>query len=169
MTHLGFMLFLLGTLITFSNSRVISTNTSKYNLGDEKSNAENLMLTKSDTLYMAGFYITYVNASRAGNTTYYRVDFLRMNDGKMSKQFSLYPSVNVHPTMGAVYNPVTKHYPMMDYYTYIAQVGEKPDYIVIKAIMNPFINVLWAGSILLVLGLTYSTVRRIRHRRAANQ
>ena len=106
---------------------------------------------------MAGFYVTYVNHSRIGNTTFYRVDFLRMKEGKMAKQFSLYPSVNVHPRMGAVYN----------YYTYISQVGEGPDFIVIKAIMNPFINVLWAGALLMVSGLGYSTVRRIRLRRAA--
>jgi len=114
---------------------------------------------------MAGFYVTYVNHSRAGNTTYYRVDFLRMKDGKMNRQFSLYPSVNVHPRMGAVYNPETRHYPLMDYYTYISQVGEKPEYIVIKAIMNPFINVLWAGALLMVFGLGYSTLRKIRLRR----
>ena len=167
LTHLGFLIFLLGTLITFSNSRVISTNTSRYDLGDVKNNTENLMLVRGDTLFMSGFYVTYVNNSRLENTTTYRVDFLRMNDGKMTRQFSLYPSVNVHPRMGAVYNPATRHYPMMDYYTYIAQVGEKPDYIVIKAIMNPFINVLWAGALLMVFGLGYSTVRRIRLRMAA--
>ena len=165
--HLGFIIFLLGTLITFSNSRVISTNTSRYDMGNEKSNAENLMLVKNDTLYMAGFYVTYVNKSRLGNTTFYRVDFLRMKEGKLKQQFSLYPSVNVHPRMGAVYNPATRHYPLIDYYTYIAQVGEGPDYIVIKAIMNPFINVLWAGALLLVFGLTYSTLRRLRLRRAS--
>ena len=165
--HLGFIIFLLGTLITFSNSRVISTNTSRYDMGNEKSNAENLMLVKNDTLYMAGFYVTYVNKSRSGNTTFYRVDFLRMKEGKLKQQFSLYPSVNVHPRMGAVYNPATRHYPLIDYYTYIAQVGEGPDYIVIKAIMNPFINVLWAGALLLVFGLTYSTLRRLRLRRAS--
>ncbi|MCX6287694.1 MAG: cytochrome c biogenesis protein CcsA [Bacteroidetes bacterium] len=169
LTHLGFLLFLLGTLITFSNSRVISTNTSRYDLGDIKNNAENLMLVKSDTLYMAGFYITYVNKTRLENTTSYRVDFLRMKDGKMTMQFSLYPSVNVHPRMGAVYNPATRHYPLMDYYTYIAQVGESPDYIVIKAIMNPFINVLWAGALLMVFGLGYATVRRIRLRRVSSR
>ena len=166
-THLGFIIFLLGTLITFSNSRVISTNTSRYDMGNEKSNAENLMLVKNDTLYMAGFYVTYVNKSRSGNTTFYRVDFLRMKEGKLKQQFSLYPSVNVHPRMGAVYNPATRHYPLIDYYTYIAQVGEGPDYIVIKAIMNPLINVLWAGALLLVFGLTYSPLRRLRLRRAS--
>jgi cytochrome c-type biogenesis protein CcmF len=169
LTHLGFILFLLGTLITFSNSEVISTNTSKYDLGNEKSNAENLMLVRGDTLYMAGRYVTYVDNSVNGNTTTYRVDFLSRKNTSFVKDFSLYPSVNVHPKMGAVYNPSTRHFPLMDYYTYIAQVGNEPDYIVIKAIMNPYINLLWAGSIIMVFGLAYSTVRRIRHRMKTTQ
>jgi len=165
LSHLGFILFLLGTLITFSNSRIISTNTSRYDFGNEKSNAENLMLMKGDTLYMAGFYVTYANKLRKGNTTEYRIDFLKMKKEGMKHEFSLYPSVNVHPSMGAVYNPSTRHFPLMDYYTYISQVGEDPDYIVIKAIMNPYINILWAGASLMVSGLAYSTFRRIRLRR----
>jgi cytochrome c biogenesis factor len=70
--------------------------------------------------------------------------------------------------MGAVYNPSTRHFPLMDYYTYISQVGEGPDYIVIKAIMNPYINILWLGAILMVFGLAYSTLKRIRLRRPDN-
>jgi cytochrome c-type biogenesis protein CcmF len=162
LSHLGFILFLLGTLVTFSNSRIISTNTSRYDFGNEKSNAENLMLMKGDTLYMAGFYVTYVDKLRKGNTTEYRIDFLKMKREGMKHEFSLYPSVNVHPSMGAVYNPSTRHFPLMDYYTYVSQVGEDPDYIVIKAIMNPYINILWAGAILMISGLAYSTFRRIR-------
>jgi cytochrome c biogenesis factor len=154
-------------LITFSNSRIISTNTSRFDFGNEKNNAENLMLMKGDTLYMAGFYVTYVNKLKTGNTTVYRIDFLKMKETGMIHQFSLYPSVNVHPRMGAVYNPSTRHFPLTDYYTYVSQVGEGPDYIVIKAIMNPYINILWAGALLMVFGLAYSTFRRIRLRRDA--
>jgi len=168
LTHLGFIVFLLGTLITFSNSRIISTNTSRFDFGNEKNNAENLMLTKGDTLYMAGFYVTYLEKFRQGNTTEYRIDFLKMKGSGMIHQFSLFPSVNVHPSMGAVYNPSTRHFPLMDYYTYISQVGEGPDYIVIKAIMNPYINILWLGAILMVFGLAYSTLKRIRLRRPDN-
>jgi cytochrome c-type biogenesis protein CcmF len=168
-THLGFVFFLLGTVITFSNSSIISSNTSKYDLGDEKANSENLMLVRSDTLYMGGFYVAYVNKRVAGNETHYQVDFLKYSEGRFSKQFSLFPSVNIHPRMGAVYNPSTRHFLNRDYYTYIAHVGAAPDdYIVIKVIMNPYINVLWAGAILMTFGLGFSAWRRIRARGSNN-
>jgi len=167
-THTGFAVFLLGTIITFSNSKTISSNTSKYDLGDEKSNAENLMLVKNDTLYMGGFYVTYVNNKPRGNETDYRVDFLSYKDGKFLKEFSLFPSVNIHPRMGAVYNPSTRHFINRDYYTYIAHVGNDPEYIVIKVIMNPYINVLWIGTILMTIGIGYSAWKRIRQRLISN-
>jgi len=140
-THVGFVIFILGAVITFSNSRVISSNTSQYDLGDGRANAENLVLMRGDTLQMSGFYVTYVSNRAVGNTTYYRVDFLREDNGRLSTAFTLNPSVNVHPKMGAVYNPDTRHFPGSDFYTYIATVSQEPDYIVIKAIMNPYINV----------------------------
>ncbi|MEI6455562.1 MAG: cytochrome c biogenesis protein CcsA [bacterium] len=168
-THLGFVIFLLGTVITFSNSSVISSNTSKYDLGDSKANAENLMLVRSDTLYMGGFYVAYVNQRLAGNETHYQVDFLKYSNGKFTRQFSLFPSVNVHPRMGAVYNPSTRHFLNRDYYTYIAHVGNaENDYIVIKVIMNPYINVLWVGAILMTIGLGYSAWKRIRGKAVSN-
>ncbi|MFH1936127.1 MAG: cytochrome c biogenesis protein CcsA, partial [Bacteroidota bacterium] len=43
-THFGFGLFLLGVLITFSNSKIISSNTSGFDLGNVRSNKENLLL-----------------------------------------------------------------------------------------------------------------------------
>jgi len=167
-THVGFTVFLLGTIITFSNSSTISSNTSKYNLGDAKSNAENLMLIRADTLYMGGFYVTYVTNRIKGNETDYRIDFLSYRDGKFMKEFSLFPSVNIHPRMGAVYNPATQHFINRDYYTYIAHVGKDPDFIVIKVIMNPYINVLWIGTILMTIGLGYSAWKRIRPRSSSN-
>lgn len=168
LTHIGVAVFLLGTVITFSNSVTVSSNTSEYDLGNMKSNAENLMLIKSDTLYMGGYYVTYIDKKIRGNETDYRVDFLKYKDGKFSNEFSLFPSVNVHPRMGAVYNPATRHFLNRDYYTYIAHVGNEPDYIVIKVIMNPYINVLWGGAILMTIGLGYSAWRRIRSRLSSN-
>jgi len=168
LTHSGFIFFLLGVLLTFSNSVIISTNTSRFDLGDEKNNAENLMLVKNDTLYMRGFYVTYVSKTIKGNLTEYRLDFLKRKDGRYVTEFSLFPSVNVHPRMGAVYNPATRHFFNRDYYTYISHVGNEPDYIVIKAIMNPYINVLWAGAILMTTGFIYAFWKRVRARRISN-
>ncbi len=71
--------------------------------------------------------------------------------------------------MGAVYNPATRHFLNRDYYTYIATAGgEERDYIVIKAIMNPYINILWLGSIVMIAGFGYSFVKRARRRWISN-
>lgn len=170
LTHSGFLFFVLGTIMTFSNSKTISTNTSRFDLGDMKANAENLLLMKGDTLYMSGFYVVYNHSSKAGNTTTYSVDFLKTKNAKYVKAFTLYPSVNRNPRMGDVYNPDTRHFLWTDYYTYISSTGSNldSDYIVVKAIMNPYINVLWAGAILMIVGLSYAFFRRMRKRQINN-
>ncbi len=164
-THLGFVIFLMGVLITFSNSSVVTMNTSKFDLGDQKMNAENLMLMKHDTLYMGGYYLTYNSESKKGNITEYKVDFLKRKTDRFVREFSLFPSVNKNPRMGYVYNPDTKHFFSRDYYMYISFVGKDPDYIVVKGIMNPYINVLWLGSVLIVAGFAYAFARRVRRRK----
>jgi cytochrome c-type biogenesis protein CcmF len=163
-THIGFSLFLLGTVLTFSNSKIISTNTSQFDLGDVKSNTENLMMVKGDTLYMDGLYAVYNKNFVAGNTTSYQVDFLKRNNTGFKKEFTLFPSVNRNPRMGNVYNPDTKHFLSADYYTYIAFASASPDYIVIKVIKNPWIIVLWLGAILLTCGSGYAFIRRVKLR-----
>jgi cytochrome c biogenesis factor len=88
---------------------------------------------------------------------------MKRKKGKYNLEFTLHPSVNVHTKMGVVYNPDTKHFIGRDYYTYISSVGaEQPEYIVIKTIMNPYINVLWAGSLIMMAGIAWALVRRIR-------
>lgn len=163
-THIGFITFLLGVLITFSNSKIISSNTSGFDLGSLRSNQENLLLMKSDTSYMGGFYITYVGSVKQGNTTTYQVDFLKRKKGEYSYQFSLYPSVNIHPRMGAVYNPVTRSFLLKDYYMYIASVGEPSGFIVIKAILNPYINILWLGTMVMLVGFVWALSKRVGSR-----
>jgi cytochrome c-type biogenesis protein CcmF len=163
-THIGFVIFVLGTVLTFSNSNVISRNTSQYDLGDDQANAENLVLMRNDTLLMNDFYVTYVSNRMEVNTTIYRVDFLIKEKGKFKKEFTLYPSVNVHPRMGAVYNPDTRHFITRDYYAYVSSVSKEPDYIVIKAIMNPYINVLWLGSYVMIAGFAIAFFIRARRR-----
>jgi cytochrome c-type biogenesis protein CcmF len=167
-THIGFAVFLMGTLLTFSNSRTISTNTSSYDLGDAKANAESLLLMRGDILYMSGFYVTYTNKVINGNLTEYQVDFMKRRNGEFYKEFTLFPSVNKNQRMGDVYNPDTKHFLMKDYYTYISFASIEPDYIVIKAIVNPYINILWAGAFLMTFGLAYSFWRRIRRKNINN-
>jgi cytochrome c-type biogenesis protein CcmF len=168
LTHIGFLLFLMGTLLTFSNSQIISTNTSQFDLGNKLSNEENLMMSRNDTLYMGGFFVVYTDKKMNGNVSEYRVDFLKREKGKFVKDFTLYPSVNHNERMGDVYNPDTRHFLTRDYYTYISYVSPFPDYIVIKAIMNPYINILWTGAIIMTIGLFYAFIRRLRRGMAKN-
>lgn len=167
-THIGFVIFILGAVLTFSNSKVISSNTSQFDLGDREANAENLVLMRNDTLFMNDFYVSYVNSKVEGNTIIYQVDFLSRDKEKYKLEFSLNPSVNTHPRMGAVYNPDTRHFLGRDYYTYVADVSKEPDYIVIKAIMNPYINVLWLGSIVMTVGFAIAFARRAHRRWLGN-
>jgi cytochrome c biogenesis factor len=111
---------------------------------------------------MNGFYVAYTNKVRKGNTTEYQVDFMKRGERKFEKVFTLNPSVNVHPRMGAVYNPDTRHLLARDYYTYISHVSEEPDYIVINAIMNPYINVLWLGALVMTGGFFFAFWRRMK-------
>ncbi len=163
-THIGFTLFVLGTVMTFSNSKTISANTSRFDLGDSKSNTENLLMIRGDTLYMGGFHVVYTNNWRKGNETVYQVDFLKGKMGQYKKEFSLYPTVNRNPKMGDVYNPDTRHFLWVDYYTYISYVGVQPDYIVIKTIMNPYINILWFGAIMMITGFGLAFRKRMQKR-----
>ncbi|MEI6898528.1 MAG: hypothetical protein WCL00_01520, partial [Bacteroidota bacterium] len=162
-THTGFALFLMGTLLTFSNSKIISMNTSGHDLGTAKANEESLVLYKNDTVFMNGYHVVYTNRFPKGSTTEFEVDFLKRSEaGLYTKEFTLFPSVNVHERMGAVYNPDTRHLVTRDYYMYISHVSDDPDFIVITAIMNPYIVILWTGAVIMIAGFAYSYWRRVR-------
>lgn len=125
-SHAGLAVFLIGVVVTFSNTRTISTNTSGYYLGDEKFNRENIMLVRGDTLEMADYLITYQDTTLRGNETFYKVAFLKRSGDLVEKQFELWPSVNRNTRMGYVYNPATYSQLMMDTYTYIAYAEDNP-------------------------------------------
>jgi cytochrome c-type biogenesis protein CcmF len=40
------------------------------------------------------------------------------------------------------------------------------EFIVLKAIIFPYINILWTGSILMLLGFVISFIRRVRKKKA---
>ncbi len=120
-SHAGFALFMLGVLLAFSNSQIISRNTSGVNLGKEKDNAENLVLMKGASQAMGNYLVTYSSNESKGRETFYKVDFVLKEDGANGKvAFSVYPSVNHNMKMGNVYNPDTKHFLNKDIYTFIS-------------------------------------------------
>ena len=120
-THIGFTLFLLGVVLAFSNSQIISRNTSGLDLGKEADNKENLVLKKGIGQPMGKYMVTYTDATTKGRETFYKVDFVKMKDAGTGKiDFSVYPSLNVNTRMGNVYNPSTKHFIDKDIYTYLS-------------------------------------------------
>jgi len=120
-THIGFTLFLLGVVLAFSNSQVISRNNSAFDLGKEADNKENLVLMKGIGQPMGKYMVTYTDSKTKGRETFYQVDFVKMKDAGTGKiDFTVYPSLNVNTRMGNVYNPDTKHFIDKDIYTYLS-------------------------------------------------
>jgi cytochrome c-type biogenesis protein CcmF len=120
-THIGFGIFLMGVLLAFSNSQIISRNVSGLDLGKEKDNNENIVLQKDIMQPMGGYLVRYTSNESRGRETFYKVDFIKESDFSTGKvAFSVYPSVNHNDRMGNVYNPDTKHFLNKDIYTYIS-------------------------------------------------
>jgi cytochrome c-type biogenesis protein CcmF len=120
-THIGFTLFLLGVVLAFSNSQVISRNTSGFDLGKEADNQENLVLMKGIGQPMGRYMVTYTDSETKGRETFYKIDFVKMKNAGTGKiDFSVYPSLNINTRMGNVYNPDTKHFLDKDIYTFLS-------------------------------------------------
>lgn len=121
LTHSGFSLFLLGVILAFSNTLIISRNTSGFDLGKDADNAENLVLMHGVGQPMGNYLVKYSDASAKGRETFYKVDFVKKQDSASGRiAFSVFPSVNRNTRMGNVYNPDTKHFLDKDIYTYIS-------------------------------------------------
>jgi cytochrome c-type biogenesis protein CcmF len=115
------MLFLLGVVLAFSNSMVISHNTTGMGAGKEAENQDNLVLVRGVGKPMGKYMVTYTDAKTKGRETFYQVDFVKMKDAGTGKiDFSLHPSLNVNTRMGNVYNPDTKHFFDKDIYTFLS-------------------------------------------------
>jgi len=128
LSHFGFALFMLGILVAFSNSEVISSNTSKYDLGNKTSNKENQLLIKDQKKQLKSYQVEYTNFRRDKNHLYYGVDFYQEDkNGELKKAFHIQPSINVNERMGNVYDPDTYHSFSKDVFTYITYADIKGD------------------------------------------
>ncbi len=120
-THAGFMFFLLGVVLAFSNPQVISRNTTASNTGNDTENQDNIILVKGIGKPMGKYMVTYTDATTKGRETFYKVDFVKMKDAGTGKiDFSVHPSLNINTRMGNVYNPDTKHFIDKDIYTFLS-------------------------------------------------
>ena len=128
LTHLGFALFIIGVLAAFSNSDVITSNTSKFDLGDETSNKENQLLIKDEMKELNGYWAKYHTLKKEGNHLFYTITFYKKDaKGEFIEQFDVKPSINVNKRMGNVYDPDTYHSFTKDVFTYITYANIEAD------------------------------------------
>jgi cytochrome c-type biogenesis protein CcmF len=128
--HVGFALSLVGILISSSNKKVLSYNTTGINLKwDERSKEkplENLTLIKGVPTDMGTYMATFVNAdsvNKNGNISYYRIDMMRKDS---LESFTLYPNLirNTKGMEGFSNNPDSKHYLHKDIFSYITYAAD---------------------------------------------
>ncbi len=120
-THLGFALFMVAVVMTFSKKTVISQNTSGYSLGQQFSEHEHLLLIKNEILPMGEFFVRYVGVEQQDNKLIYQLDFLKKNpDGDFYKAFSSHPAIQLNERMGNVYEPDARVQLLRDIFTYIS-------------------------------------------------
>ena len=122
--HTGFALILAGSLISNGKRQIISHNTSSMDLGKELSNAENVMLTKGDTIPMGEFYLSYKGFKKVGVDVNYEIEYFKMSEaGKLTHQFTLSPILQLNKQMGNAAEPATKHFWNRDVFTHITYVN----------------------------------------------
>lgn len=121
--HIGFGLILLGSLISTSQSKLISENSSLFDitkLGENFDNNENILMMLNDTLMMGEYEVAFRGKKQEGNFIHYKVDYYQRNaEGTLDSVFTLYPYIQLNPRMGNVAEPYTKHYFNKDIYTHI--------------------------------------------------
>ncbi len=114
LTHLGFSIFLLGVLITFSNTITFRSNQGSNQQGS------NVMLFKDQVKQVGNRYMCYTNSREDRDEIFYQVDFLEKDDsGNMRYQYSVYPSVKYNDRMGNVHNPDTRNLLSGDIFMYL--------------------------------------------------
>ena len=121
--HIGFALVMLGVLISTSKKDVISQNTSGKSietLGEKFSDQDNILLTQGDTLRMGKYMVTYIGKRFEGINVKFDVDYFTKDaSGKLNKEFTLSPLVQLNPRMGNVAEPDTRHFATFDVYTHV--------------------------------------------------
>lgn len=126
LSHLGFTIFMLGVLVAFSHSEVITKNTSRYDLGDETSNRENQVLFLGKPIKLGDYWVVYDSLSQNKNYLHYTVNFYNDEAGK-DLAFTIHPDININSRMGNVYNPSTHHSLSKDVFTFITYADIKND------------------------------------------
>ncbi len=119
-SHIGFGLILVGSLISAGKKEFISKNNTAVNLGEDFPREENVLLALNDTVAMGEYMVAYRGDSARGIHIYYNIDYYSKNsDGSLEKQFRLSPFIQMNPRMGNVAEPATKHFLGRDIFTHV--------------------------------------------------
>jgi cytochrome c-type biogenesis protein CcmF len=126
--HLGFGMIMLGSFISTSQSEVISSNKSSFDIseqsGGELSNEENIKLDKGDTIPMNGYLLNFKNKYQEHVNVYYEIDYFKeLENGSLEKEFTLSPFIQTNETFGRVSEPDTRHFLWYDIYTHITSAS----------------------------------------------
>jgi cytochrome c-type biogenesis protein CcmF len=121
-THFGFGIFLLGVLLTFANTEVLS----KANAGAMAGGGENIMLFKGQVKQMGKYHVCYSDSKIVRDETFYQVDFLKKGaDDKFYLDYSVFPSIKVNAMMGNVHNPDTRNMLKGDIFMYLTYAEDQ--------------------------------------------
>ncbi|NTW24574.1 MAG: cytochrome c biogenesis protein CcsA [Lentimicrobium sp.] len=121
-THVGFGLFLLGVLLTFANTEILS----KANAGAMAGGGENIMLFKGQVKQMGKYHVCYSGSKVERDETFYQIDFLKKGaDDKLYLDYSVFPSIKVNSMMGNVHNPDTRNMLRGDIYMYLTYAEDQ--------------------------------------------
>lgn len=112
-THLGFTIFLLGILITFSNTKTLTSD----QIGGTRGN--NVMLFKGQAKQVGDQILRYSDSKIERDEIFYQVDFIDQEKGDMKVRYSVFPSVKYNDRMGNVHNPDTRNLLRGDVYMYL--------------------------------------------------
>lgn len=115
-THVGFGVFLLGVLITFSNTKTLSNE----GVPGMQGGGDNMMLFKGEVKPLGNYYVSYAGSKSERDDVFHQVDFLEMGkDSALYQKFSLFPSVKYNSMMGNVHNPDTRNMLRGDVFMYV--------------------------------------------------
>lgn len=120
--HAGFGLMMLGTVISQSNQKIITRN--KTYIAENIPASENILLEKGDTLGMEPYFVTWTDTWQENYRRYYKVDFLKEENGSLVNAFTVVPHIQINDRMGLVAEPGTKHYMHKDIYTFLSYASD---------------------------------------------
>ncbi len=168
LSHLGFALFLTGSILTFSLEKPLGATRA-----DNPKGLQTLVLGQVKPL--GSGYVSYAGRSQSGPDVLYRLDFLyQAGDGKLYLDYTLYPRLTLSKDMGPLARPATRKTLREDVFVHLTYAalsapetspppaGKSIDYIIVSARVFPWINLLWAGVIVMAVGLLLSLRKRLR-------